>query len=248
MRGLLLLQTISQTPHKRASFRSPLFGLALTFAVTLIVLLVASTCADDNSKISAAAGRHLLSFPNDAFTLAQLKAGAIILHVVCGLVVFALLALVVEHFMEPACTAFVKAEGISAPVADATVYSFANGAPEVFVMLFATLVASPVDDIGVATVFGGCAFNQLLIPAVIAFTTDTPVSLNRWVTARDAWFYMYVAFLQRMILIFIVYPRLSVLHLLPHPLRLALFPLTAFITTYAIMWWHSCILLGIYWV
>ncbi len=86
------LEMVSTWLSQSRANRWPLLGVALVVAVAFTALY---TSPIDEAGSTAPTNRHLLAIPTDVFSLTQLKDGAVLLHVLCGLVVFCLLGMLI---------------------------------------------------------------------------------------------------------------------------------------------------------
>jgi hypothetical protein len=103
-------------------------------------------------------------FPEDLFNKEQLKRGAFLLHIFCGLYSFLLTAYVCNDYLLPSLDCICADLRISADVAGATFLATASCFPELFVNVVGTFLTE--SDLGVGTVVGGAVFNTFATPAV----------------------------------------------------------------------------------
>ncbi|CAD5225345.1 unnamed protein product [Bursaphelenchus okinawaensis] len=131
-------------------------------------------------------------FPDDLFTLAQRRNGAIILHF-CGLCyMFVALAIVCDEFFVPALGVVTQELDISDDVAGATFMAAGGSAPEFFTSLFGVFITQ--NNVGVGTIVGSATFNILCVLAFCCLFSRQVLHLKWWPMFRDMSFYVLALF------------------------------------------------------
>lgn len=129
-------------------------------------------------------------FPEDLFTLEQLRSGAILLHVLCGVYCFVVIAYVCNDYFLPSMDCICQDLNLSKDVAGATFMAFATSAPELFVNVIGTFLTE--SDLGIGTVVGSAVFNTLGVAACGGLAARALIPLEVWPLARDCGIYMFV--------------------------------------------------------
>ncbi|XP_059622515.1 sodium/potassium/calcium exchanger 3-like isoform X2 [Phlebotomus argentipes] len=122
-------------------------------------------------------------FPRDYFTEEQRQAGAVVLHIVGSLYLFAALAVVCDKYFVPAVEKICQALNMSNDVAGATFMAAATSAPELFVNVIGTFITE--GDIGIGTIVGSAVFNILAVAACCGIGAGMVVPLDWWPLTRD---------------------------------------------------------------
>uniref|UniRef100_A0A0K8TR74 Sodium/potassium/calcium exchanger 5 n=1 Tax=Tabanus bromius TaxID=304241 RepID=A0A0K8TR74_TABBR len=122
-------------------------------------------------------------FPKDYFTEQERQAGAVVLHVLASLYLFAALAVVCDKYFVPAVEKICHALNMSNDVAGATFMAAATSAPELFVNVIGTFITE--GDIGVGTIVGSAVFNILAVAACCGIGAGMVVPLDWWPLTRD---------------------------------------------------------------
>ncbi|XP_033341291.2 sodium/potassium/calcium exchanger 4 [Megalopta genalis] len=123
------------------------------------------------------------NFPNDLFTDAQLRQGALLLHIFLAFYCFLITAFVCHNYLLPSLDRICVEMNISTDVAGATFLAMASSLPEMFVNVIGTFLTE--SDIGVGTVVGSAVFDTFATPAVGALTAVHAVPLEWRVLTRD---------------------------------------------------------------
>ncbi|XP_071794126.1 sodium/potassium/calcium exchanger 2-like [Asterias amurensis] len=126
-------------------------------------------------------------YPNDIFTEAQLKSGAVILHCLGLIYMFIALAIVCDEFFVPTLGVIIDRLNISDDVAGATFMAAGGSAPELFTSLIGVHFAR--NDVGISTIVGSAVFNILFVIGMCAIFSKTVLSLTWWPLFRDVVFY-----------------------------------------------------------
>uniref|UniRef100_A0A1B0GPB7 Sodium/calcium exchanger membrane region domain-containing protein n=1 Tax=Phlebotomus papatasi TaxID=29031 RepID=A0A1B0GPB7_PHLPP len=98
----------------------------------------------------------------------QRQAGAVVLHIVGSLYLFAALAVVCDKYFVPAVEKICQA---------------ATSAPELFVNVIGTFITE--GDIGIGTIVGSAVFNILAVAACCGIGAGMVVPLDWWPLTRD---------------------------------------------------------------
>ncbi len=128
-------------------------------------------------------------YPSDAFSQSELKAGAIMLHVIGVLYTFTAIAIVCDDFFVPALEVLVERYDIEDDVAGATFMAAGGSAPELFTALIGVFIAK--SNVGFGTIIGSAVFNVLFVIGACAFFSKEILVLTWWPLARDCTFYTF---------------------------------------------------------
>ncbi|XP_008418620.1 sodium/potassium/calcium exchanger 3-like isoform X1 [Poecilia reticulata] len=158
--------------------------------------LVQQTEDNHNGSISRSA---IHEFPEDIFTLAQRRQGAVLLHVLCAIYMFHALAIVCDVYFVPSLEKVSENLQLSQDVAGATFMAAGSSAPELFTSLIGVFITK--GDVGVGTIVGSAVFNILVIIGLCGIFSGQPISLSWWPLFRDAVFYI----LSIVVLILVIY-------------------------------------------
>lgn len=126
-------------------------------------------------------------FPRDLFTPAQLRRGAVILHVMGMVYMFVALAIVCDEFFIPALDVITIKLDISEDVAGATFMAAGGSAPELFTSVIGVFIS--FDDVGIGTIVGSAVFNILFVISMCAIFSKSVLQLTWWPLFRDVTFY-----------------------------------------------------------
>ncbi|BET00145.1 Sodium/calcium exchanger protein [Nesidiocoris tenuis] len=129
-------------------------------------------------------------FPEDLFTTEERQHGAIVLHVLCGLYCFIVIAFVCNDYFLPSVDCICQDLNLSKDVAGATFMAFATSAPELFVNVIGTFLTE--SDLGVGTVVGSAVFNTLGVAACGGLAAKSVIPLEMWPLVRDCSIYAFV--------------------------------------------------------
>ncbi|XP_024083436.1 sodium/potassium/calcium exchanger 3-like isoform X1 [Cimex lectularius] len=129
-------------------------------------------------------------FPADLFTVEERRSGAILLHILCGLYCFIIIAFVCNDYFLPSVDCICQDLNLSKDVAGATFMAFATSAPELFVNVIGTFLTE--SDLGVGTVVGSAVFNTLGVAACSGLAAKTMIPLEVWPLSRDCGIYAFV--------------------------------------------------------
>ncbi|XP_076337857.1 sodium/potassium/calcium exchanger Nckx30C-like [Tachypleus tridentatus] len=126
-------------------------------------------------------------FPPDLFTETQRKHGAVILHVLGLVYMFAALAIVCDEFFIPSLDVITEKLEISEDVAGATFMAAGGSAPELFTSIIGVFIS--FDDVGIGTIVGSAVFNILFVISMCAIFSKSVLQLTWWPLFRDVSFY-----------------------------------------------------------
>ena len=126
-------------------------------------------------------------FPPDAFTMEQIKDGAIVLYIIGVIYMFVALAIVCDEFFVPALEVIIDKLAISEDVAGATFMAAGGSAPELFTSFIGVFIAR--SDVGIGTIVGSAVFNILFVIGMCAIVSTGVLALTWWPLFRDVSFY-----------------------------------------------------------
>ncbi|GLG94207.1 uncharacterized protein GBIM_01466, partial [Gryllus bimaculatus] len=113
--------------------------------------------------------RGINDFPSGLFTHDQRLHGAIVLHFLCALYCFVLLAYVCNDYFLPSVECICVDLNLSQDVAGATFMAMATSTPELFVNIIGTFITE--SDLGVGAVVGSAVFNTFGVAAASGLAT-----------------------------------------------------------------------------
>lgn len=126
-------------------------------------------------------------FPPDIFTMEQKRSGAVTLHILGLIYMFAALAIVCDEFFVPSLDVIIDVIGCSEDVAGATFMAAGGSAPELFTSIIGVFIA--FSDVGIGTIVGSAVFNILFVIGMCALFSKTILHLTWWPLFRDCTFY-----------------------------------------------------------
>ncbi|XP_052430720.1 sodium/potassium/calcium exchanger 3-like isoform X2 [Carassius gibelio] len=126
-------------------------------------------------------------FPEDIFTKAQRRHGAVLLHVFCAVYMFYALAIVCDVYFVPSLEKICGNLHLSEDVAGATFMAAGSSAPELFTSLIGVFITK--GDLGVGTIVGSAVFNILVIIGVCGIFSGQTIILTWWPLFRDSVYY-----------------------------------------------------------
>uniref|UniRef100_A0A8C1VGV7 Solute carrier family 24 member 4b n=1 Tax=Cyprinus carpio TaxID=7962 RepID=A0A8C1VGV7_CYPCA len=100
-------------------------------------------------------------FPDDIFTNAERKSGAVLLHIIAALYMFLALAIVCDDYFVMSLEKICEKLNLSEDVAGATFMAAGSSAPELFASVIGVFITH--GDVGVGTIVGSAVFNILCI-------------------------------------------------------------------------------------
>ena len=131
--------------------------------------------------------RDMGEFMDDIFTNEERRNGALMIHVVIMIYMFAALAIVCDTFFEASLERIVEEFNITNDVAGATWMAAGGSAPEFATSLIGALVTK--SDIGFGTIVGSAVFNVLFVIGACAFVVGGGIKLSAYPLARDSIWY-----------------------------------------------------------
>ncbi|CAH1791479.1 unnamed protein product [Owenia fusiformis] len=126
-------------------------------------------------------------FPPDLFTLSQKSHGAIVLHTLVVIYMFAALAVVCDDYFVASLESICDKLHLSEDVAGATFMAAGSSAPELFTSVIGVFIAK--GDVGVGTIVGSAVFNILFVIGICALLAGQAVVLTWFPLLRDSLFY-----------------------------------------------------------
>ncbi|KAL9986257.1 hypothetical protein ACROYT_G000369 [Oculina patagonica] len=201
--------------------------LLCSTAFNFLAVFDNDTPALPNGENSVYRNRFLLSvngsssdkkgeYPEDVFTLAQKRKGAVILHIIGMCYMFLALSIACDEFFIPALANITDKLNISEDVAGATFMAAGGSMPELCTS-FIGVFADPDSNVGFGTIVGSAVFNVLFVIGMCAVFSKEILKLTWWPLFRDCMFY-----------------------------STALIILIAFFTDGEIEWWEALILMITY--
>uniref|UniRef100_A0A8C7X5F2 Solute carrier family 24 member 4b n=1 Tax=Oryzias sinensis TaxID=183150 RepID=A0A8C7X5F2_9TELE len=103
-------------------------------------------------------------FPEDLFSNAERKSGAVLLHIVATLYMFLALAITCDEYFVTSLEKICEKLDLSEDVAGATFMAAGSSAPELFASVIGVFITH--GDVGVGTIVGSAVFNILCIIGV----------------------------------------------------------------------------------
>ncbi|XP_067409246.1 sodium/potassium/calcium exchanger 2 [Emydura macquarii macquarii] len=127
-------------------------------------------------------------YPEDLFSLAERRRGAVILHILGMIYMFIALAIVCDEFFVPSLTVITEKLAISDDVAGATFMAAGGSAPELFTSLIGVFISH--SNVGIGTIVGSAVFNILFVIGMCALFSREILNLTWWPLFRDVSFYI----------------------------------------------------------
>ncbi|XP_074923405.1 sodium/potassium/calcium exchanger 2 isoform X2 [Chelonoidis abingdonii] len=127
-------------------------------------------------------------YPEDLFSLAERRRGAVILHIIGMIYMFIALAIVCDEFFVPSLTVITEKLAISDDVAGATFMAAGGSAPELFTSLIGVFISH--SNVGIGTIVGSAVFNILFVIGMCALFSREILNLTWWPLFRDVSFYI----------------------------------------------------------
>uniref|UniRef100_A0A8B9LKK6 Solute carrier family 24 member 4 n=1 Tax=Astyanax mexicanus TaxID=7994 RepID=A0A8B9LKK6_ASTMX len=128
-------------------------------------------------------------FPDDYFTNAERKSGAVLLHILAALYMFLALAIVCDDYFVTSLEKLCEKLDLSEDVAGATFMAAGSSAPELFASVIGVFITH--GDVGVGTIVGSAVFNILCIIGVCGIFAGQVVLLTWWAVFRDSLYYTF---------------------------------------------------------
>jgi len=127
------------------------------------------------------------SYPDDLFSDTQLYHGAVILHAVGTVYMFAGLAIVCDEYFIPALEVITVRLGVTEDVAGATLMAAGGSAPELFTSFIGVFIAH--SNVGIGTIVGSAVFNVVFVVGACSLVSAHALTLTWWPLFRDVVFY-----------------------------------------------------------
>ncbi|XP_041635670.1 sodium/potassium/calcium exchanger 2-like isoform X2 [Cheilinus undulatus] len=127
-------------------------------------------------------------YPQDLFSLAERRQGAVVLHMFGMIYMFIALAIVCDEFFVPALTVITEKLTISDDVAGATFMAAGGSAPELFTSIIGVFISH--SNVGIGTIVGSAVFNILFVIGMCAIFSKEILNLTWWPLFRDVSFYI----------------------------------------------------------
>lgn len=127
------------------------------------------------------------NYPEDLFTLKQLRQGAVILHTGGMIYMFIALAIVCDEFFVPALEVITEKLDLTEDVAGATFMAAGGSAPELFTSIAGLFISE--NSVGISTIIGSAVFNILFVIGACALAARELLHLTWWPLFRDSCFY-----------------------------------------------------------
>ncbi|KAL1254151.1 hypothetical protein QQF64_016380 [Cirrhinus molitorella] len=147
-----------------------------------------SSTPDNATKEKNCTEPAIHEFPDDIFTNAERKNGAVLLHIIAALYMFLALAIVCDDYFVMSLEKICEKLNLSEDVAGATFMAAGSSAPELFASVIGVFITH--GDVGVGTIVGSAVFNILCIIGVCGIFAGQVVLLTWWAVFRDSFFYI----------------------------------------------------------
>ncbi|XP_062603275.1 sodium/potassium/calcium exchanger 3-like [Saccostrea cucullata] len=139
------------------------------------------------SSLTNCTPRAIKQFPAGLFSQKQRAGGAVIIHILVAVYMFAAFAYICDDYFVPSLEIMCDVFHIQSDVAGATLMAAGSSAPELATAVIAVFIAQ--DDIGLGAVVGSAVYNVLFVISVCAFCAGMVVQLHWWPLFRDCAFY-----------------------------------------------------------
>ncbi|KAL2082641.1 hypothetical protein ACEWY4_022459 [Coilia grayii] len=160
-------------------------SLFLSHARALSLSLTVSLSLSLSPSLIAA----IHEFPDDMFTNAERKSGAVLLHIAAALYMFLALAIVCDDYFVTSLEKICEKLDLSEDVAGATFMAAGSSAPELFASVIGVFITH--GDVGVGTIVGSAVFNILCIIGVCGVFAGQVVMLTKYAVFRDSICYIF---------------------------------------------------------
>ncbi|XP_016098342.1 sodium/potassium/calcium exchanger 4-like [Sinocyclocheilus grahami] len=147
-----------------------------------------SSTPDNATEVKNCTEPAIREFPDDIFTNAERKSGAVLLHIIAALYMFLALAIVCDDYFVMCLEKICEKLNLSEDVAGATFMAAGSSAPELFASVIGVFITH--SDVGVGTIVGSAVFNILCIIGVCGIFAGQVVLLTWWPVFRDSFFYI----------------------------------------------------------
>uniref|UniRef100_A0A8C2G0F2 Solute carrier family 24 member 4b n=1 Tax=Cyprinus carpio TaxID=7962 RepID=A0A8C2G0F2_CYPCA len=147
-----------------------------------------SSTPDNATEVKNCTEPAIREFPDDIFTNAERKSGAVLLHIIAALYMFLALAIVCDDYFVMSLEKICEKLNLSEDVAGATFMAAGSSAPELFASVIGVFITH--GDVGVGTIVGSAVFNILCIIGLCGIFAGQVVLLTWWAVFRDSFFYI----------------------------------------------------------
>mmetsp|Transcript_45480 Transcript_45480/g.131677 ORF Transcript_45480/g.131677 Transcript_45480/m.131677 type:complete len:611 (-) Transcript_45480:215-2047(-) len=161
--------------------------MLLAVVVLCIVVFYAVTLDCTGCPEEGEAGARRMFDVEDQFTVEQRRHGAVLLHCIGLLYMFAGIAIVCDECFVPALEVITETLDITPDVAGATFMAAGGSAPEFFTSLIGSMITE--SDVGTGTIIGSAVFNVLFVIGSCALVAPSALELTWFPLARDSIFY-----------------------------------------------------------
>ncbi|KAG9283125.1 sodium/potassium/calcium exchanger 4 isoform X1 [Astyanax mexicanus] len=148
-----------------------------------------ASAADNDTERKNCTEPAIHEFPDDYFTNAERKSGAVLLHILAALYMFLALAIVCDDYFVTSLEKLCEKLDLSEDVAGATFMAAGSSAPELFASVIGVFITH--GDVGVGTIVGSAVFNILCIIGVCGIFAGQVVLLTWWAVFRDSLYYTF---------------------------------------------------------
>ncbi|XP_022540230.1 sodium/potassium/calcium exchanger 4 isoform X2 [Astyanax mexicanus] len=148
-----------------------------------------ASAADNDTERKNCTEPAIREFPDDYFTNAERKSGAVLLHILAALYMFLALAIVCDDYFVTSLEKLCEKLDLSEDVAGATFMAAGSSAPELFASVIGVFITH--GDVGVGTIVGSAVFNILCIIGVCGIFAGQVVLLTWWAVFRDSLYYTF---------------------------------------------------------
>ena len=146
-----------------------------------------TAAVESDTNATSAPANNL--YPQSPFTLAQMRSGAVVLHLICLIYMFSGIAVVCDGYFVTALELISARLQISDDVAGATFMAAGGSAPELMTNIVGTFLI--VSDVGIGTIVGSAVFNVLFVIGLCAyFSGFEKLTLSWYPLMRDSIFYL----------------------------------------------------------
>lgn len=179
------------TPKQRERRRGHAFLVLVPICVMLLVAFFAGVMpgeeASKRRQLQTDVNRDEYLIPPDLFTFQEKRNGAIIVHLLVMIYMFAALAIVCDEYFVASLEIICDVMAISDDVAGATFMAAGGSAPELATSLIGLFVFR--SDVGFGTIVGSASFNVLFVIGLCAVLAGQVLELTWYPLFRDAAFY-----------------------------------------------------------
>lgn len=146
------------------------------------LVCVAAAAAEPNCTVAA-----IEQFPRPLMSPELRQQGAIVVHVLAALYMFAALSIICEDYFVPSLELICDVLHVDPDVAGATFMAAASSVPAIAASIIAIMVAK--GEMGVSTALGSAVLNAAGVVSVSALFAGKVVLLHRWPMYRDSVFF-----------------------------------------------------------